>query len=334
MSAARALLVLVALGGCTPPATRGEPVQPVHVAPPSPRTPTAPPDPALASFRDNLEHAKSDAERAGWVVREVVEIPDHHAALVIYDPSPAEAPAYKLARIDAVGAGAYQVVSSESGIVDVMKTRAGSLLWDLRGDGSRSVIIHLTPCGANCGVAKPLVLELDGNAFKAAAVAPECPTCLRDDDKDGVPELELRLASLTIAPCSRASCGPSSALLVEVRGVERWNGARYAKDLAVLAPLYAERRKAAQKDAATVKRTGNRSRICPLNALSVAARLYVYSRLTGESRGDALVRADEVMRGWDTKACSTEYDLLAPPKRWEELKKELEALSLPTLEAK
>lgn len=331
MRAAGALLVAALLAGCAPRATG---VEPVPVAPPPPPTPTAPVDPALASFRENLEHAKVDAERAGWVVREVVEIPDHRAALVLYDPTPAKALAFKLARVDAVAAGAYQVVSSESGIVDVMKTRSGSLLWDLRGDGSKSVVIHLTPCGANCGVAKPLVLELAGNAFKPASAAPECPTCLRDDDKDGVPELELRLASLTIAPCSRASCGPSSALLVEVRGVERWNGSRYARDLALLAPLYAERRKAAQKDAETVKKTGQKSKVCPLNALSVAARLYVYSRLTGESQGDALARADEVMRGWDTRPCATEYDLLAPPKRWPELRQELEALPLPRLEAK
>lgn len=330
MRAAGALLLFVTFGACAPRATDGEPVS----VPPPPRTSAAPQDPALASFRDNLEHAKTDAERAGWVVKEVVPIPDHHAALVLYDPTPEKAPAFKLARVDAVGAGAYQVVSSESGMVDVMKTREGSPLWDLRGDGSKSVVIHLTPCGANCGVAKPLVLELDGHAFKKPVQAPECPTCLRDEDKDGVPELEVRLASLTIAPCSRTSCGPSSALLVEVRGVERWNGSRYAKDLALLVPLYAERLKAAKQDAEAVKKTNNKSKICPLNALSVAVRLYAYGRLTGESRGDALARAGEVMRGWDTKPCSTEYDLLAPPKRWNELEKELEAVELPRLEAK
>lgn len=304
---------------------------PVTVAPPAAVQPRRPPDPLEASFRDNLARARADAERAGWLVREVTPIPEHHAALVIYDPSPETAPATRVARLDAIGAGPYQVVSSESGMVDVVKTRAGALLWDLRGDGSRAVVVHLTPCGANCGVAKPLVIELAGHAFKVAAQVPECPTCLDDRDHDGVPELELRLAALAIAPCSRASCGPSSALLVEVRGFERWDGQRYSRELPVLRPLYAERRRQAERDAESVKKAGGKSRTCPLNALGVAARLYVYSRLGGESQADARVRADQVMRGWDTGPCSTEYDLLAPPKRWPALRSELEALPLPAL---
>ncbi len=324
-------LVLASAGcaGVTPTAGTA----PVTVAAAPPPTPSRPPDPLLISFRQNLEHAKVEAERAGWVVKEVVPIPEHHAAIVIYGPTPEKAPASRVARVDAIGAGPYQVVSSQSGMVDVMKKRDGSLLWDLRGDGSKSVVIHLTPCGANCGVAKPLVIDLVEHGFKLASTAPECPTCLRDEDADGVPEFEVRLGALSIAPCSRVSCGPSSALLVEVRGLERWDGARYARDLALLTPLYAERLRRTQLDADVVRKSSSKSRVCPLNALSVATRLYVYSRLGGESRADALDRADRLMRGWDTLPCSTEFDLLAPPKRWRELQKELEALPVPTLTA-
>jgi hypothetical protein len=208
---AAALLALAALGACAVRASPAESASPVAVAPPPrvPSEPRPPPDPELASFRNNLEQAKAVAERAGWLVKEVVEIPDQRAALLIYGPKPARAPSYRVARVDAVGAGPYRVISSESGMVDVMRTRAGSLLWDLHGDGSKFVVVHLTPCGANCGVARPLVLELAGDSFKAAAAVPECPTCERDEDADGVPEWEVRLASLSIAPCSRVSCGPS-----------------------------------------------------------------------------------------------------------------------------
>lgn len=323
-----ALVALAALG-CVGGA--GPAVRPAAVPAPTGAAPAQPPDPLLVSFRENLEHAKQDAERAGWQVREVVPIPGHHAAVVLYDPSPETAPATRVARVDAVGAGPYQVVTSESGMVDVVKTRAGSLLWDLRGNGSAAVVIHLTPCGAHCGVAKPLVVELAGHAFKAATLSPECPTCLDDRDRDGVPELEFRLATLTVAPCSRASCGPASALLVEVRGLERWDGQRYARDLAVLRPLYAARLRQAESDAESVKKAPAKARTCPLNALGVAARLYVYARLGGESRADALARADRAMSGWDTQPCATEYDLLAPPRRWQALRTELEALPLPTL---
>lgn len=335
MKRAVALSVLALAGACT--TTRGQGPEPVVVAAAAP-TPTAtrPPDPRLRSFRENLEHAKADAERAGWQVKEVIEIPDHHAALVLYDPTPASAPATRVARVDAVGAGPYAVTSAESGIIDAIKTRAGSLLWDLRGDGSKSVVLHLTPCGANCGVAKPLVLELDAeeHSFHRPAAAPDCPTCSSDEDGDGVPEFEHRLVSVAIAPCSRASCGPASALEVEVRGLERWNGSRYARDLARFVPLYAARLRQAKKDSESLKKTAHKSKICPLAALSVAARTYVYGRLAGESRADARSRADEILRGWDTRACTTEYDLLAPPKTLGELMKELEAVSLPRLEGK
>jgi hypothetical protein len=80
-----------------------------------------------------------------------------------------------------------------------------------------------------------------------------------------------------------------------------------------------------------VKRARGKKQTCPLDALAVASGLYVYSRLGGESRADALKRADDVMRGWDTTPCSTEFDLLAPPKRWEALREELGAVELPRL---
>ncbi|MBK7579569.1 MAG: hypothetical protein IPI67_05105 [Myxococcales bacterium] len=308
--------------------------EPSVVQPPPPTTATRPPPSELQTFKENLEHAKVDAEKAGWLVKEVVLIPERHAALVIYEPAPASAPATRVARVDAVGAGPYQVVSTESGLIDVMKTRRGSLLWDLRGDGSKSVVIHLTPCGANCGVARPLVLELTkADSFQAAKAHPECPTCMRDEDADGVPEFEVRLAQLSIAPCSRVSCGPAGALLVDVRGVERWDGQKFARDLKLFAPLYRERFKLAERDAERVKRATERQKTCPLNVLGVAARVYVYSRLTGNSGGDALKTADRLMRGWDTRPCAKEFDLLAPPKGWNELSKELEAVVLPRLEA-
>ena len=163
------------------------------VVPTPPRqSPLRPHDPAAGSFRENLARAQSEAESAGWVVQEVIEIPKRHAALVLYQPKPERAPATKLTRVDAVGAGGFRVMSAESGLIDVMKAPGGDLLWNLRGDGSNDVVLHLTPCGANCGVAKPLVLELTEQGFRAPPAAPECPTCKRDENRDGVPEFELR----------------------------------------------------------------------------------------------------------------------------------------------
>lgn len=334
-SVARLVSVALLLGGCAaapaPPIVASNGPVPIAAAPRTkPRG--APADPAKKSFRENLTRANEEADKDGWIPKETVELPGHNAAIVLYDPKPERAPAYKLMRMQAVGTGAYEVVSAESGIIEVVKTPKGSLLWDLRGDGSTSVVLHLTPCGPYCGVAKPLVLELGEDRFKAQPVAPACPTCMKDANGDGIPEFEVRLAELRIAPCSRVSCGPSSALLVEVRGLEVWDGEKYARDLRELQPLYVERLERAKKDAARVRKAGGKSKICPLDPLQVAARLYVFSRLGGESAEDALRRADDVMKGYGFEPCKREFDLLAEPKRWLELRKELEGWTLPKLE--
>ena len=174
-------------------------------------------------------------------------------------------------------------------------------------------------------------MELTAQGFVAPPAAPECPTCLHDEDKDGVPEFELRLAALSVAPCSRVSCGPAAALTAEVRGLESWNGKTFARDLPALEPLYFERLKRAKREAEKVRRASSKSKVCPLNALQVAAQLFVYSRLTGNSEQGALADADDVMQGYDTALCSKEYDLLAPPRSWKELREELRNVQLPTL---
>jgi hypothetical protein len=294
--------------------------------------PAKPADPAIANLQNNLEHAQDEAATAGWRVTKVTEIPGHHAAIVTYHPDRQHAMAYKTARVDAVSGGAYRVISNQSGMIDLMRTPSGALTWDLRGDGKSSVVINLTPCGANCGVAKSMVLELDGDHFFVPPSTPACPTCMKDDDRNGVPEFERGLVRLVVAPCSRASCGPSAELMVEVRGLETWDGQKYADDLAELRPLYFERLKRARHEADTVQRESQKSKICPVGAIQAAADLFVYSRFIGESRGDALRLAARVMKGYDTTPCSTEYDLLASPKPWSDLVAELGHVELPPLE--
>lgn len=315
--------------GAAPPARSTEPV---GVAPVPSSPPGNPPDPAERSFRENLARANEEAEQNGWLPKQTTLVPGHRVAIVVYAPKPERAPAYKVARVQAVGSGAYQVVSAESGMIDLMKTKQGSLLWDLRGDHSASVVLHLTPCGAHCGIAKPLVLELQDDHVRVQPVAPACPTCIHDRNRDGIPEFDVRLAALAVAPCSRVSCGPSGALLVDVRGFEVWDGKQFDRDLAELAPAYQALLEEARRAARRAERHGAKRKMCPLNPLQVAARLYVYSRLAGESRDDALKRADRVMKGYDFAACKTEYDLLAEPKPWSELREEMAGWELPRLQ--
>ncbi len=324
-------LAIVACGPARPASDpAGVVVAPARpTPPPSPKAPTA-----QRTFRDNLRRATANATADGWIVKETIEIPGHNAAILLLEPTAEKAPAYKLERFVAVGAGPFVVHTGESGMIDVMKTKKGRLTWDLRGDGSAYVVLHLTPCGANCGVATPKVLELVKDAFVEPKAVPSCPTCIQDGDRDGIPEFAYRMFALSIAPCARVSCGPSLALQLEVRGLESWEGGRFAKNLRDFTPLYFERLKRVQRAARRAKKVRDKSKRCPLGALQVAAELYVYGQLIGEKPDQAMKNADDVMRGYDTAPCSGEYDLLEAPRPWSELRAELLKQKLPVLDVR
>jgi hypothetical protein len=176
------------------------------------------------------------------------------------------------------------------------------------------------------------VLDLTAAGFADAKSAPECPTCATDLDRDRIPEFAYRMVTLKVAPCARASCGPSYALEVQVRGLESWEGGRFERDLRDFIPLYFDRLRTAKRDAARARRARNKSDVCPLNALKVAAELYIYGQLIGEQQADALKGADAAMAGYSMGPCEREYDLLGPSRTWGELREELTRVSLPKLE--
>ncbi|HMR77913.1 MAG TPA: hypothetical protein PKD61_22540 [Polyangiaceae bacterium] len=322
--------VTLALPGCGPSAAQTTPAQPIVNSAPPAGAPA--PQSELQRLRKHLAHAEEKARHAGWLKKEVVEIPDPPAAIVLYEPAPDQAPATLVARFDAVSAAGSQVLTGQSGMVDVQKTKQGALLWDLRGNGSRSVVLHLTPCGASCGQAQPRVLDLTAAGFADATAAPECPTCATDLDRDRIPEFAYRMVNLKVAACARVSCGPSYALEVQVRGLESWEAGAFQRDLRDFIPLYFDRLRDAKRDAKRARRAKNKSEVCPLNALRVASELYVYGQLIGEKEADALKSADAVMAGYSMGPCEQEYDLLGPPRTWGELREELTKVKLQKLE--
>jgi hypothetical protein len=322
-------LAVAACGGSRPASDPSN----VVVAPARPAPPPPPKVPsAERSFRDNLRRATADATADGWIVKETRELPGHNAAILLLEPTAEKAPAYKLERFVAVGTGPFVVHTGESGMIDVMKTKKDQLTWDLRGDGSTYVVLHLTPCGASCGIAAPKVLELVNDRFVEPSSVPSCPTCIQDGDRDGIPEFAYRIFALSIAPCARVSCGPSLALELEVRGLESWEGGRFVRNLRDFTPLYFERLKRVQRAARRARKVGDKAKRCPLGALQVAAELYVYGQLIGEKPDRAMKNADDVMRGYDTAPCSGEYDLLEAPRPWSELRAELLKQKLPVLD--
>ncbi len=329
---ARKLLVLVGVlsAACskTPPAEepdRPEPTGATHPEEP-PKSTAAP-----GSLQANIEKNQADAEGKEWRKKDVVEVVPDRVAVVLYKKAHRERKAPRVARADLVTSGDYAPQSFVNGMIDVVRAPGGSFLWDLRGDKSTSVVLNLTPCSANCGVAKPKVIELVDGKFTTPAAAPECPTCIGDRDHDGIPEFEVALVRLDVAPCSRISCGPSLALAAEVRGFEMWDGKGYARELPALEPLYFEKLKRTRSDVQRARNASHKSKICPLGVLQTAAELFVYSRFIGESRADALRLADAVMKGYSLSKCTGEYELLAAPKSWPELRAELEVAKLPDL---
>jgi hypothetical protein len=310
----------------------GEPPPPA----PPPARPTPPSKPVAAdpaasgSLGANLARNQEEAEASGWKKKEVVELgPD--AAVAIYRKARKAAHAPREARADTVTAGHYAPQSFVNGIVDVARAPGGSFFWDLRGDKSTSIVLNLTPCSAHCGVPEPKVVELVSGRFVVPNTQPECPTCIGDRNRNGVPEFEVALLRLDVAPCSRVSCGPSLFLRAEVRGYEAWDGSKYARELSEFEPLCFERLKKTKAEVARAKRSQKKAKICPLSVLQTAAELFVYSRYIGESKGDALEQADDVMKGYSLERCRTEYELLGSPKSWAELRSELSQAALPEL---
>lgn len=315
------------------------PVATVGVPPPA-ASESAPPEasaePALAaklSFQRNLDGALAAARDAGWVENRRVVVPGHNAALVVYEPTPDRARASVVQRIDAIGAGPHNVITRQSGMIDVVRTHDDKLLWNLRGKGAHSVVVTLTPCGAHCGIPETLVLDLVDDQFSVPGSAPACPTCRHDLDGDGVPEFDIPLLELSIAPCAYVSCGPVYALQVEIDGYESWDGKKFAKNLALFKPLYERALDKARGEAKQLA-SASKAGVCPTDALRVAGELYVYGRLTGQSSGVALGAADGVMSGYSMKPCKKKHSLLATPRDWSALRRELSGSKLPKLDAK
>ena len=340
LGAATAALLLTVATACGAPTERSRPQVATAAAAPVVAPSPVPAGAAPASgapdnaLEENVRRAIREASADGWQHKKTVDVPGRSAKVVLYDPLPEKAPATKAMRADAVGiTGSPYTV--RSGIIDVVEhPRTKSLLWDLTGDGPRFVVLHLIRCEPHCGTASPLVLELSSrDEFRRLPDAPDCPTCIQDADRDGVPEFTFRMLDLTIAPCSRASCGPETALLVQVRGLQAWDGERFSKNLGTFIPLYDSKLRAARADVKRVRRASRKKSVCPLDALRVAAEIFAYGRLTGVSEIEAFKEADKVMGGYSTDPCRSEYDLLARPRTWIELRSELVSEKLPKLDA-
>lgn len=274
-----------------------------------------------------IARSQADAAREGWQTAEAVAVA-RDAALLVYRGGPSGV----MMRIDAVDANG-PTVRTEANQIVISKPPTSGSLWNLRGDGARFVVLEPSTCGANCQPEASRVLELLPTGWTRPAEAPERPQSARDEDGDGVPELLFTVAHVHIAACPRVSCGSTYELAVNVDGLEGWDGAHYARDRASFRRLYEARLAAAKADAFRIQTYGDR-RTCPTEAISAAARVYVYSRILGEPDAIALRSADTAMQGFDTAACAEPNGPAnSTPKPWASIRSELGRTKLPNLRA-
>lgn len=287
--------------------------------------------PKTTRAADNLApvvaRAQADALRDRWQpTNTVVASPD--AAIVFSQSGSGGLDA--MTRADAVSTTGAPI-RLEASRLDIAKPATGGVLWNLRGDGARFLVVLPSSCGANCQPEAPRVLELLPTGWARPAQVPERPDSARDEDGDGVPELSFTLAHVHVAPCPRVSCGHTYEVGVTVDGLEGWDGARFARNRPSFRRLYEARLAAAKAEAFNLQTYGDK-RQCPTAALSAAARVYLYSRILGEPDAIALRSADTAMQGFDTARCAEPTGPAnGTPKPWPAIRAELARTQLPSL---
>lgn len=283
---------------------------------------------AAGGLTTAIARSQADAARDGLQNVETVAV-SRDAALLVYQAN-SGAPSDRKMRVDAVDANG-PTIRTEASQFGIRKLSSGGVLWNLHGDGARFVILERSACGASCMPEQSNVLELLPTGWARPAEVPERPESVHDADGDGVPELLFTLAHIHVAACPRVSCGYTYEIGVSVDGLEGWDGAHYARDRASFRRLYEARLAAAKADAFRIQTYGDR-RACPTEALSAAARVYVYSRILGEPDAIAMRSADTAMQGFTTAVCAEPTGPAnSTPKPWATIRTELARTKLPSL---
>ncbi len=322
-------LVVVVLGfvsgACRPP-----PLAPADTAVRVPPTPAAtareqaPPRRSLTNeLADNHRELLSRLEAQGWIVNRTIEIDRGPAVVVVSEPGRGDAEPM-VSRVDVAGPGASRELFRETSVVDLVRHPVDeSLVWDLRGDGGKQVVVTLVPCGANCGLPEFWVLELGDDGPREMSPAPPCPSCVVGKTADGVPVL-VEDVELTIASCARVSCGPTYALSVTVPKLLLWDGSRFSDTAAALRPVYESR----HRERAVISSAA----ACPVSSLQAAAELYFQLRVLGMAARDARRAVDREYPPRPMSPCLKTHALLSTPRSWDALLDELEGVGIPVLE--
>ncbi len=201
----------------------------------------------------------------------------------------------------------------------------------LAGDARRFAVVESQSCAPLCEWPRARSFEAKRGAF-VEALGPAHPASMGDVDGDRVPDFAVELAQIPLCDgCepARVPEGEDGEALVVV-GLESWDGAAFARDLASFEPWYRAGLAEVRADAKALAKTPakDRKKHCPREVVQDAAIVAVFARVLGVDAKKALAEADAIVAGWDTKACPA---MRARRRPWSELRKELGALALPRL---
>jgi hypothetical protein len=297
-------LCLVGLLACAPPSATPAPRS---VAPSAPEPCDAPPpvakpaepvgaDPLVGRITDAVARLPSH----DWFVKELHVVPGRAAAFALADQLTPFAQCNSAQPI--VFAGMKKVLVDEVYSPATVKASGDSVFWDLRGDGSRSVVVEAPLCGfASTEILFGLGGDGEWSRLEGDA-RPRCALCERP------PEATLGnrpLFSFYFTSLMLASGGPHATTSAGVLGIEAWDGERFRADLPALAPLYQRRLDAARAAGKAARARGGKG--CNVAAYQAAGDIYVYGRILGATDASAMAEADAVVAGIGTRPCAAAH---------------------------
>jgi hypothetical protein len=274
-----------------------------------------------------VNRAKGAANKGGWGSSTIAAIQKENVAVAVYHR-------------DETGETLIQVIGAKQkpvsfeygqgegpdGDTPFTATASGAPIWDLRGDGGKTLVFQ------SCfrGICESWRLaEIIGQSIVQPKQAPGRPTTLQDDDHDGIPEFSTALARVDVS----TEGVPQWNTSIVVSGFESWDGKAYARDLLVLRPLYVKLLLGTRAVVASLPKPG--SPACPVEALQAAAEIQLYAQLLGSAEPAARVEADAVMANRSTSSCRREPlpgEDAETPKSWGEIAAELAKVKLPKLD--
>lgn len=234
-------------------------------------------------------------------------------------------------RVVLVGVGQPEAIAIDGTPARFFAPILGERFPALRGDGARFAVVEAQLCGAFCEWPRARVFEARAGLFVEGG-GPAHPASGADVDGDRVPDFAVELVQIPLCDgCDpvRVPDGEDGEALTVV-GLETWDGAAWARDLASFERWYRDGLAEARADAKVLAATPakERRKRCPREAIQDAAIVAVFARVLGVDAAKALAEADAIVAGWDAKSCPA---MRAKRRPWSELRKALADAPLPRL---